>query len=104
MDAVNATGEIFLSHTKLNGRYTLRLAIGNMHTQERHVARAWELLQTHVTTGPLYAEGVGVDNLPAIFVREHRQGAPRPTGRDFQRLISDEFRMMNDFAGEGTGP
>ena len=34
MEAVNATGEIFLSHTKLNGRYTLRLAIGNMHTQD----------------------------------------------------------------------
>jgi aromatic-L-amino-acid decarboxylase len=46
MDAVNATGEIFLSHTKLNGRYTLRLAIGNMHTQEKHVARAWQLLQS----------------------------------------------------------
>ncbi len=46
MEAVNATGEIFISHTKLNGRYTLRLAIGNMHTQERHIARAWQLLQT----------------------------------------------------------
>ena len=45
VEAVNATGEVFLSHTKLNGRYTLRLAIGNMHTQERHIARAWELLQ-----------------------------------------------------------
>ena len=44
MEAVNATGEIFISHTKLNGRYTLRLAIGNMHTREKHVARAWQLL------------------------------------------------------------
>ena len=45
MEALNATGEIFISHTRLNGRYTLRLAIGNMHTQEKHVARAWELLK-----------------------------------------------------------
>ena len=44
MEAVNATGEMFISHTKLNGRYTLRLAIGNMHTREKHVARAWQLL------------------------------------------------------------
>ena len=46
LEAVNATGEIFLSHTKLSGRYTLRLAIGNMHTQERHISRAWLLLQS----------------------------------------------------------
>ncbi len=44
MQAVNESGDVFLSHTKLNGRYTLRLAIGNMHTQEQHVALAWERL------------------------------------------------------------
>jgi aromatic-L-amino-acid decarboxylase len=44
MNDVNATGEVFLSHTKLNGRFTLRLAVGNLHTTERHVRRAWELL------------------------------------------------------------
>lgn len=41
---VNATGEVFLSHTKLDGRYVLRLAIGNIRTEERHVRRAWELV------------------------------------------------------------
>ena len=46
LDAVNATGEVFLSHTKLDGRFVLRLAIGNLHTTERHVARAWELLNS----------------------------------------------------------
>jgi aromatic-L-amino-acid decarboxylase len=46
LDAVNATGEVFLSHTKLDGRFVLRLAIGNIHTSERHVARAWELLNS----------------------------------------------------------
>ncbi len=45
LDAVNRTGEIFLSHTRLDGKYVLRLAIGNLHTTEAHVARAWALLQ-----------------------------------------------------------
>jgi aromatic-L-amino-acid decarboxylase len=40
----NSTGEAFLSHTKLNGKITLRLAIGNIRTTELHVRRAWELL------------------------------------------------------------
>jgi len=39
--AVNATGEVFLSHTRLRGRYALRLAVGNLRTTERHVAHAW---------------------------------------------------------------
>jgi aromatic-L-amino-acid decarboxylase len=42
---INRSGEAYLSHTKLNGRYVLRLAIGNIGTEERHVARAWELLR-----------------------------------------------------------
>lgn len=45
MDGVNATGEIYISHTRLGGRLTLRLAVGNLRTQERHVRRAWELIQ-----------------------------------------------------------
>jgi aromatic-L-amino-acid decarboxylase len=45
MDAVNATGEIFLSHTKLGERWVLRLAIGNVRTERAHVARAWALLR-----------------------------------------------------------
>jgi aromatic-L-amino-acid decarboxylase len=44
LDEVNRSGEIFLSHTKLDGRVVLRLAIGNLHTAEPHVARAFELL------------------------------------------------------------
>jgi aromatic-L-amino-acid decarboxylase len=45
LDAVNRTGEVFLSHTKLDGRFSLRLAVGHIRTTESHVARAWELLQ-----------------------------------------------------------
>ena len=48
LDAVNATGEVFLSHTRLDGRFALRLAVGHIRTEERHVRRAWTLLQEHL--------------------------------------------------------
>jgi aromatic-L-amino-acid/L-tryptophan decarboxylase len=41
---VNASGEIFITHTKLDGRYVLRLAIGNARTTEDDVRRAWKVL------------------------------------------------------------
>jgi aromatic-L-amino-acid decarboxylase len=43
--AANASGEIFISHTKLGGRYVLRLAIGNARTTEVDVQRAWNVLR-----------------------------------------------------------
>jgi aromatic-L-amino-acid decarboxylase len=43
--AVNASGRVYLSHTKLGDAYTLRLAIGNIRTQQEHVAEAWALLR-----------------------------------------------------------
>lgn len=49
MDAVNRTGEVFLSHTRLNGMFTIRVAIGNLRTEARHVSRAWELLRAAAT-------------------------------------------------------
>jgi aromatic-L-amino-acid decarboxylase len=54
LEDVNASGEVFLSHTRLNGAFALRLAIGHLRTTEEHVHRAWELLQqaqTHITAG-----------------------------------------------------
>jgi aromatic-L-amino-acid decarboxylase len=45
MQAVNASGEAYLSHTRLNGELVLRFAIGNIRTTEVHVRRAWELLK-----------------------------------------------------------
>jgi aromatic-L-amino-acid/L-tryptophan decarboxylase len=45
LDRVNASGEAYLSHTVLDGRYVLRLAVGNYRTTEDDVRRAWELLQ-----------------------------------------------------------
>lgn len=44
MNAVNATGKAFLSHTVLNGRFALRLAIGNIKTTRDDVALAWETI------------------------------------------------------------
>ena len=42
LERVNASGEIFISHTRLNGRYVLRLAIGSDRTTEDDVRRAWD--------------------------------------------------------------
>jgi aromatic-L-amino-acid decarboxylase len=50
LDAVNASGDVFLSHTRINGAYCLRLAIGHYRTTDQHVARAWELLKTHAVS------------------------------------------------------
>jgi aromatic-L-amino-acid/L-tryptophan decarboxylase len=44
LEQVNASGEIFISHCVLNGRYTLRLAVGQMSTTEDDVRRAWDVL------------------------------------------------------------
>jgi aromatic-L-amino-acid/L-tryptophan decarboxylase len=45
MERVNEGGEAFLSHTRLRGRIALRVSVGNLRTQERHVDRAWALLR-----------------------------------------------------------
>lgn len=45
LDRVNASGRAYLSHARLNERIVLRLAIGNLRTERRHVQEAWELLR-----------------------------------------------------------
>jgi aromatic-L-amino-acid decarboxylase len=45
LERVNRSGEAFVSHTKLDGRYVIRMAIGNLRTTEAHVWRAWELFR-----------------------------------------------------------
>ena len=44
LEAINAGGEFFLSHTKLNDQLVLRVAIGNLRTTEAHVAGLWRLI------------------------------------------------------------
>jgi aromatic-L-amino-acid decarboxylase len=51
MEAINASGELFLSHTKLLDKFTIRVAIGNRRTTEAHVRRLWELLGKEVKRG-----------------------------------------------------
>jgi len=45
LDALNASGRLFLTHTKLDGKLTLRLCVGQMRTEERHVTEAWRRIQ-----------------------------------------------------------
>ena len=44
LERVNASGEIFISHAALDGRYVLRLAIGQQSTTADDVSRAWDVL------------------------------------------------------------
>jgi aromatic-L-amino-acid decarboxylase len=50
LEAVNQRGRVLLSHTKINGRVVLRLAIGNARTEERHVRAAWDDLREAAQT------------------------------------------------------
>lgn len=44
MNEINASGEAYLSHTKLNEKYTLRLSVGSIRVEERHLRKVWDLL------------------------------------------------------------
>jgi aromatic-L-amino-acid/L-tryptophan decarboxylase len=45
MDRLNRSGDLYLTHTKLNGRLTLRLCVGQTNTKEWHVEQAWERIR-----------------------------------------------------------
>jgi aromatic-L-amino-acid decarboxylase len=45
LEKINSTGQVYLTHTSLNNRYVLRMAIGSRLTEEKHVRQAWELIQ-----------------------------------------------------------
>ncbi|KAL8252743.1 hypothetical protein R6Q59_036436 [Mikania micrantha] len=45
LDAVNSSGQIFISHTVLSGKYILRFVVGATLTEERHIVAAWKLFQ-----------------------------------------------------------
>jgi aromatic-L-amino-acid decarboxylase len=42
LERLNQSGDLYLTHTKLDGRFTLRLSVGQAHTELRHVERAWK--------------------------------------------------------------
>ena len=58
MDRLNRSGDLFLTHTKLNGKLTLRLCVGQTNTQARHVENAWKRICEEAekvsTTAPAY--------------------------------------------------
>jgi aromatic-L-amino-acid decarboxylase len=45
MDRLNRSGDLYLTHTRLNDRFTLRFCVGQTNTMERHVERAWRRIQ-----------------------------------------------------------
>lgn len=49
MNEINSSGEAYLSHTKLNGKFALRLSVGSIRVEERHLQKVWELLNLHVS-------------------------------------------------------
>ncbi|HEV7701239.1 MAG TPA: pyridoxal-dependent decarboxylase [Pyrinomonadaceae bacterium] len=50
MNDLNASGDAYLSHTKLNRQFTLRLSVGSIRVEERHIEKVWRLLNEHLET------------------------------------------------------
>jgi aromatic-L-amino-acid decarboxylase len=50
MDRVNRSGELYLTHTKLDGKFTLRMSIGQTNTEFPHVDRAWARIRETANT------------------------------------------------------
>ena len=50
MNDINASGEAYLSHTKLDGKFTLRLSVGSIRVEEKHLVKVWELLVDALNT------------------------------------------------------
>jgi aromatic-L-amino-acid decarboxylase len=50
LERVNASGEVFISHTRVRDRYVLRLAIGSFRTMEDDVRLAWDVLRREAAT------------------------------------------------------
>jgi len=49
LEKINASGKLFLSHTKLNGKFVIRMTIGSIRHEQRHVLEAWELIKKTLT-------------------------------------------------------
>jgi aromatic-L-amino-acid decarboxylase len=45
LHAINKTGKIYLTHTKVHGKYTLRIVVAHTRVTENHIKKAWELIQ-----------------------------------------------------------
>ena len=45
MNRLNSSGDLYLTHTRLDGRFTLRFCVGQTNTTQRHVEQAWKRIQ-----------------------------------------------------------
>ena len=52
MNDINASGEAYLSHTKLNGKFTLRMSVGSIRVEERHIMKVWQMVQSAIFSLP----------------------------------------------------
>ncbi|MDP2035863.1 MAG: hypothetical protein Q8L04_00650 [Ignavibacteria bacterium] len=50
MSEVTSTGKVLLFHTKLNGKFTIRLVISGIRQEEHHAEKVWELLNQTLNT------------------------------------------------------
>lgn len=48
MNDINASGHAYLSHTKLDGKFAIRLSVGSIRVEERHLVKVWELLNAEI--------------------------------------------------------
>lgn len=49
MNEINTSGSAYLSHTKLNGKFTLRLSVGSIRVEERHLKKVWDILNEKIS-------------------------------------------------------
>jgi len=49
LEDINSSGKIFLSHTKLNGKFVIRLTIGSIRHERRHIDEAWQIIKNNGT-------------------------------------------------------
>ncbi len=45
LNSANATGKVFMSHTKLDGKFTIRMVISSLRVEEKHVELAWNIIR-----------------------------------------------------------
>jgi aromatic-L-amino-acid decarboxylase len=56
LDRINAEGTIYLTHTRLRDKFTLRLAVGQTNTRREHVEQAWQVLERLASEGPCHTQ------------------------------------------------
>ncbi len=65
LEELNRTGKLYLTHTKLNGSFTLRFVIGQTNVEEHHALEAWELIQATALRRPRVPAHAAGSNHPS---------------------------------------